>query len=102
MATAHDEIRARALELGFDAVGFARAESSAAARGHLAEFVAQGLHGDMGWMKETAGRRADPKTLWPEARSAVVVALHYGPAGAPRALPRGPHPGDGRMYAPLR
>ncbi|HEX9463859.1 MAG TPA: tRNA epoxyqueuosine(34) reductase QueG [Alphaproteobacteria bacterium] len=99
MATAHDQIRARALELGFDAVGFARAESSAAARGHLAEFVAQGLHGDMGWMKETAGRRADPKTLWPEARSAVVVALNYGPAGDPLASLGEPDRGTVSVYA---
>src|SRR5262249_39576781 len=80
-----EQIRDRALALGFDAVGFARAESSAAARGHLAEFVGQGLHGDMGWMKETADRRADPSVLWPEARSAVVVALNYGPADDPLA-----------------
>jgi epoxyqueuosine reductase len=33
----------------------------------------------MGWMAETAVRRADPCALWPEARSAVVVAANYGP-----------------------
>ncbi len=85
MANPRDQIRDRALALGFDAVGFARAESSAAARDRLAAFVAGGLHGDMGWMAETAERRADPRILWPEAKSAVVLALNYGPEGDPLA-----------------
>jgi epoxyqueuosine reductase len=85
MTHARDRIRDRALALGFDAVGFARAEATAAARGHLAEFVARGLHGDMGWMAETAERRADPQVLWPAARSAIAVALNYGPESDPLA-----------------
>ena len=85
MANPRDQIRDRALALGFDAVGFARAESSAAARDRLAAFVAGGLHGDMGWMADTAERRADPRVLWPEAKSAVVLALNYGPDGDPLA-----------------
>ncbi len=79
MTTVREQIRDKALELGFDAVGFARAETSAAARGYLADFIAQGLHGDMGWMAETAERRTDPAVLWPEARTAIVVGLNYGP-----------------------
>jgi len=83
MATTRDRIRDKALTLGFDAVGFAPARATSEAKGHLAEFVGQGLHGDMGWMAETAERRADPLTLWPEARSAVVVAVNYGPESDP-------------------
>jgi epoxyqueuosine reductase len=85
MNSPRDQIRDRALSLGFDAVGFARAESSQAARGHLGEFVAQGLHGDMGWFADTAERRADPRVLWPDARSAIVVAVNYGPDHDPLA-----------------
>ena len=81
-----DRIRDKALALGFDAVGFARAEAASEVRDNLARFVGQGLHGDMGWMADTAERRADPRTLWPEARSAVVVAVNYGPESDP--LPR--------------
>jgi epoxyqueuosine reductase len=85
MTDPRDHIRDRALALGFDAVGFARAASSAAARDRLAEFVANGLHGDMGWMAETAERRANPQVMWPAAKSAIVVALNYGPDGDPLA-----------------
>ena len=98
-ATPRDRIRDKALLLGFDAVGFARAESAASARGHLAAFVAQGLHGDMGWMRETADRRADPRVLWPEARTAIVVALNYGPEGDPLASLSRPDRGTVSVYA---
>ena len=74
-----DSIRAKALELGFDAVGFAKAELVAEAQDNLRAFIAQGLHGEMGWMPEKADRRADPKVLWPEARTVVVLGLNYGP-----------------------
>jgi len=99
MSSPRDQIRDHALSLGFDAVGFARAESSADARGHLAEFVGQGLHGDMGWMKETADRRADPHVLWAEAKSAVVLALNYGPADDPLANLARPDRGNVSVYA---
>ncbi|HEX6980755.1 MAG TPA: tRNA epoxyqueuosine(34) reductase QueG [Alphaproteobacteria bacterium] len=79
------QIRDRALALGFDVVGFARADMGAAAKARLAEFVAAGLHGDMGWMADTAERRADPRVLWPEARSVVVLGVNYGPATDPLA-----------------
>ena len=72
-------IRAHALALGFDAVGFAPAAAGADAKRNLMRFVADGLHGDMGWLAASAARRADPAALWPEARSAVVVGANYGP-----------------------
>ena len=78
-------IRDQALALGFDAVGFAHPAALADAGARLREFVALGRHGDMGWMATTLERRADINMLWPEARSAVVVALNYGPDGDPLA-----------------
>jgi epoxyqueuosine reductase len=33
----------------------------------------------MAWMAETADRRGHPRALWPQARSAVVLGLNYGP-----------------------
>jgi len=79
-------IRDKALSLGFDAVGFAAPELSAAAKQGLAEYLARGYHGDMGWLAEKADRRADPRVLWPEARGVVVLGLNYAPAADPLAL----------------
>ncbi|MPZ10671.1 MAG: tRNA epoxyqueuosine(34) reductase QueG [Kiloniellaceae bacterium] len=81
-----ERIRAQALSLGFDAVGFARAEVAAQARQEFLSFLAEGCHGDMDWLARNAERRADPQTLWPEARSVVVLGQNYGPAADPLAL----------------
>ena len=56
-------IRDQALEAGFDAVGFAAATHGAGAE--LVEFLAQGYHGDMGWLSGTAKRRSSPTSRWP-------------------------------------
>ena len=39
----------------------------------------------MGWMAETAARRADPRVLWPDVRSVVMLAMSYAPEGDPLA-----------------
>jgi len=65
--------------LGFDVARIARADAAWEAGDRLAEFVAQGFHGDMGWMAETLQRRQHPTAMWPDAKSALVVGLNYGP-----------------------
>ena len=85
-----ESIRAEALRLGFDAVGFAPANLAPEARRErlqqLGAFVAQGFQGDMGWLGERTEERADPATLWPQARTVVSLALNYGPQTDPRAV----------------
>ena len=78
-------IRAQAMALGFDAVGFTEAALAPRARHDLSDYLARGYHGDMGWLANRPEARADPKTLWPEARSAVVVGLNYGTTADPLA-----------------
>ena len=72
-------IIAKAREIGFDAVGVAPATVGAREQVRLDAFLAQGQHGDMEWMERTVERRRDPQTLWPEARSVIVLATNYGP-----------------------
>ncbi len=71
---------------GFDAVGFAPAELGDGVRQGLHGYLTEGYHGDMGWLADKSERRSDPRVLWPEARSIVVLALNYGPAEDPLAL----------------
>ena len=92
-----ERIRARALGEGFNAVGFAAAETDAG--GDLAAFVAEGLHGDMGWLADTLARRRDPKALWAVAKSAVMVGLSYAPAEDPLAVLARPERGGISVYA---
>src|SRR5579864_4951861 len=79
-------IREQALAIGFDAVGFAPPRLAPEARAHLAEFLARGFHGDMGWLETRAAERGDPRHLWPDVRSIVVLGLNYGPVEDPLAL----------------
>jgi epoxyqueuosine reductase len=78
-------IRREAERLGFDACGFARLDESWPAAARLAEFVAEGRHGTMGWIERTAERRAHPRAMWSQARSAIVLGLNYGPDADPLA-----------------
>jgi len=78
-----DAVRQRALALGFDAVGFARAHLAPEVRERLMRFLAEGRHGSMGWMAERAEQRAHPRVLWPEALSVIVLGLNYAPEADP-------------------
>jgi len=92
-------IRDRALALGFDAIGFCRAELGTESRQRLAEFLAAGLHGDMGWLEHRSEQRADPHKLWPEARSIVALGLSYAPDEDPLATLSQPDRATISVYA---
>jgi epoxyqueuosine reductase len=94
-----EAIRNHALVSGFDAVGFAEARLDAEARAGLSEFIARGYHGDMGWLAGTAARRGDPRTLWPEARTVIVLGVNYTPEDDPLALAEVPDCGVISVYA---
>ena len=88
MAAAKDArplIRDRALALGFDAVGFCRAELGPEARQRLTDFLAAGQHGEMDWLARRSEQRAQPCTLWPQARSVIALGLSYAPEDDPLA-----------------
>ena len=94
-----DIIRAEALKRGFDACGFARADAPWPAGARLAAFVEAGRHGTMDWIEATLARRSHPTALWPEARSALVLGLNYGPDRDPRAQLLDPTRGAISVYA---
>ena len=89
-ATELDGLRAelfrRAKEAGFDDAGIARADARPDLPARLSAWLAQERHGDMGWMAATAARRADPLTLWPAAKSVIMLAMTYGPDSDPLEL----------------
>ena len=64
---------------GFASLHVTRAELPARVATHLAGFLAEGRQGEMEWLAETAPRRGQPTAMWPEARSAIVLTMNYGP-----------------------
>jgi epoxyqueuosine reductase len=94
-----DLIRAEALGLGFDLCRFTDIDEAWPAAGRLAEFLDLGRHGEMGWMAETRLRRVHARAMWPEARSAIVLGVNYGPAHDPLEILKQPTKGAISVYA---
>jgi epoxyqueuosine reductase len=72
-----EEVKRRALALGFQKVGVVRAEALGEERARLEEWLARGRHAGMSWMARDVSRRTDPRELLEGACSVVVVALNY-------------------------
>ncbi len=79
------EIRRRALELGFDTVGFAPAVVDSRQRQRLELFLSDDHHGEMAWLARDPEKRASPRGLWPDAKSVIVLGMNYGPEESPFA-----------------
>jgi len=94
-----ERLEEQARALGFCAIGVARADAAPAAGERLRQWLAEGCHGDMIWMEETAARRASPQGLWPEAKSVIALGMSYAPAADPLALADRPELGRISVYA---
>jgi epoxyqueuosine reductase len=92
-------IRAKALEIGFDAVGFAPAHLGPEVRARLDAFLAAGMQGEMGWLADRAEQRAHPQALWPEAVSVIALGMNYGPEEDPLSIQAHPDRAGISVYA---
>jgi epoxyqueuosine reductase len=81
------QLKAKALALGFAEVRITSADDVAGAGEALATFLAEGRHGEMGWMEGTKARRASPRAQWPQANSVIMVGDNYGPGTVSVNLP---------------
>ena len=82
-----DVIRARAKELGFEKVGFARAGGTP--RGEfLATWLDREYQGGMAYMERNSDRRQDPARILPGARTVICVAKNYQSPGTHSDDPR--------------
>jgi epoxyqueuosine reductase len=72
-------MKARALALGFAAVGFCDASLPESVRDRLIAFISAGYYGDMGWLADRSEPRSHPKKLWNDVQSVIVVGLNYAP-----------------------
>ena len=97
------EIRARleaqARAEGFSALGICALGAAPDLPERLAAFLADGRHGDMAWMAERTAWRASPESLWPEARSVIMLAELYTPEHDPLEIIRHKDRGAVSVYA---
>ena len=76
----------QARALGFDSSGITAPDAIPEAARHFREFLAEGAHGDMDWLAQDPRRRADPRGLWPDVRSVIMLGVNYGPDEDPLAI----------------
>jgi epoxyqueuosine reductase len=76
------DLKRRAGEAGFDAVGVAAADRLDRDGAALAAWLRAGMAASMAWMAREPGTRADPRRLLPGCRSVVVLAMNYWPGEA--------------------
>jgi epoxyqueuosine reductase len=72
--------------LGFDSIGVTDPAAIEDAGKHFHAFIEAGGHGDMDWLAAQPERRADPRVLWPDVRSIVMLGVNYGPDENPLAI----------------
>jgi len=92
-------LEVRAQSLGFAALGIAPSTAAPLAGARLRDWLADGAHGDMLWMADTADRRASPPGLWPEVRSVIMLGTSYAPALDPLRHADAPGTGVVSVYA---
>lgn len=83
MTDAAAQVKAAALDLGFDAVGIC--DLRPVERQALDRWLAGGLHGTMRYLERQAARRREPARIVPGAQRAVVVLKSYWQSGDERA-----------------
>lgn len=70
-------IRNAAYELGFEFVGFAKAEQMDEEARRLESWLNQGKHGEMHYMANHFDKRVDPTKLVPGAKTVVTLMYNY-------------------------
>ena len=78
-------LASKALELGFGVMRITTPDAIPDAPGQLAAWLARGHQGEMSWMNERTGQRADPAQLWGDTRSIIMLGMSYAPDVDPLA-----------------
>ena len=75
----------RAQAEGFAVARIASADAIPDAPERLSAWLAAGHHGGMDWLGERTAERGDPRRIWGEVRSILMLGMNYAPPGDPLA-----------------
>lgn len=93
-----DQVKAKALELGFDVVGIARAGRAKGAE-DFQRWLEKDYFGDMAWIAKNPERRSDVRNVVEGAKSVVSVGLSYYMGDPPPEVWNDPMRGRIARYA---
>ena len=94
-----EQFNAMARDQGFDVVRICRPWDVPEVPGRLSEFLQRGYHGQMDWLERRSEWRGNPSSLWPEARSVIVLGESYTPVDDPLENLSKPDIGSISVYA---
>jgi epoxyqueuosine reductase len=86
MVLSKAEIRTLAAQAGFDRVGFAPA-AEADGFHRLAKWLDQGYAGEMAYMERHREARRHPRSILPDVRTVIMLAMRYHPSVPPSHSP---------------
>ncbi|MDR0296191.1 MAG: tRNA epoxyqueuosine(34) reductase QueG [Prevotellaceae bacterium] len=72
-------LKQRALDLGFDACGVAKAEALPLETERLRAWIVAGAHAGMDYMSRNMEKRENPQLLLAGAKSVIVLMMNYNP-----------------------
>jgi len=75
--TLTEQIKSKAIELGFHKIGIAKADEITLEGERLKEWLNRGYHASMQWMEKNIEKRIDPREIVPNAKSVISVAVNY-------------------------
>lgn len=73
------EIKEKALELGFDLCGISRIRTLDRESEAMQKWIEKGYHGQLGYMQRNTDKRHNPALLLDDAKSVISVMLNYFP-----------------------
>ncbi len=76
---------AQALAEGFTAARVAAPDAISDVPDRLTQFLDADHHGQMSWMEDRVSWRGDPRVLWPDVKSVLMLAESYTPDADPLA-----------------
>ena len=68
----------------------------------LSDFIDAGYHGQMSWMADRQTWRANPRALWPDAQTIIMLGESYAPEHDPTDILKHPEKGAISVYAQNR
>ena len=77
MKISSKSIKKKALELGFQKVGIARAESTSKQKDNLESWLDQKRHATMEWMEKRKDERGNIHKYFPDVKSIISVGINY-------------------------
>lgn len=89
----------KALNYGFDIVKFTTPTIFAKDKNYLKQFIQKNYYGDMHWLKRHFEKKINPKNLWNQAQTIIILGTNYAPKKNPLLLSQYKIKGNISVYA---